>query len=66
MQAVVHLDCACDCCGPGRFDIILCAHFPTADDLSRFMWEELAKIEGLQDSETFLCLHVEKGGYLQI
>ena len=47
----------------GRFDILAFAHFPTSDDFSEFRREQLPKIEGLKDSETFLCLHVEKGRY---
>ena len=50
----------------GRFDIIAYAHFTSADDLSKFLREELPKVEGVKNSETFLCLHVEKGRYLQI
>ena len=47
----------------GRFDVIAIAHFSESAELSRFLREDLAKIEGLKDSETFLCLHVEKGRY---
>ena len=47
----------------GRFDIIAVAHFPSSGDFSSFLREELAKTDGIKDSETFLCLHVEKGRY---
>lgn len=50
----------------GRFDIIISARFPTADDFSKFLRVELAKVEGLKDSESFLCVYVEKGRYIQI
>ena len=51
------------CATTGRFDVLLIAHFPSSDHLSAFLREELAKIEGLKDSETFLCLRIEKGRY---
>ena len=47
----------------GRFDVMAIAHFATSNDFSEFLREELAKIDGLKDSETFLCLHIEKGRY---
>ncbi|MFH1651359.1 MAG: Lrp/AsnC family transcriptional regulator [Chloroflexota bacterium] len=51
------------CATTGRFDVIAIAHFPTSADFSNFLREELARIDGLKDSETFLCLHTEKGRY---
>ena len=49
----------------GRFDIIAIARFRSNDNLSEFMTKVLAKLEGLRDSETFVCLNVEKGRLVQ-
>ena len=51
------------CATTGRFDIFMVAHFPSSEDMSDFLRRELAELEGLKDSETFLCLGVEKGRY---
>ena len=48
----------------GRFDILAMASFPSTDELSVFVQRELAKIEGVRDSETFICLHIGKGRYI--
>lgn len=48
----------------GRFDILVMATFPSTDELSVFVQRELAKIEGVRDSETFICLHIGKGRYI--
>ena len=48
----------------GRFDILVMARFPSTDELSVFVQKELAKIEGVRDSETFICLHIGKGRYI--
>jgi len=45
----------------GRFDIIALAWFPSTDALFSFMERELSKLEGIKGSETFICLHEEKG-----
>ena len=45
----------------GRFDILAMARFHSNDDLSDFLTRQLPKIKGLKDSETFICLHMEKG-----
>ncbi|MFC1982662.1 Lrp/AsnC family transcriptional regulator, partial [Chloroflexota bacterium] len=45
----------------GRFDIIALAQFRSTDSLSEFMVKELAELEGLRDSETFVCLDIQKG-----
>ena len=47
----------------GRYDIIALARFRSTDDLSEFMLNELAGMEGLRDSETFVCLDIQKGRY---
>ena len=45
----------------GRYDIIAIARFRSTDCLSEFVTKELAKLEGIRDSETFICLEVRKG-----
>lgn len=50
----------------GRFDIIIFAQFRSTYELSTFVQRELANIEGLRNSETFICLDVKKGYYTQI
>jgi len=47
-----------------RFDIIALARFRSTNRLSEFMTKELAQLEGLKDSETFICLDVKKGRYV--
>ena len=44
----------------GRYDMIVIARFPSTDCLSQFVTDELAKLEGVKDSETFICLEVKK------
>lgn len=48
----------------GRYDIIAVARFRSTDDLSQFMEREMAQVEGLRDSETFICLRVKKGRWV--
>ena len=52
----------------GRYDVIAMMRFKSTDDLSHFLQTELAQVEGLRDSETFVCLRPKKGhllpGYL--
>ena len=48
----------------GRFDIVALARFPSTDNLSEFMTKELAHLEGLKNSETFICLDVKKGSFV--
>lgn len=47
----------------GRFDIIILVRFESTNELSDFNRNVLAKIEGLKNSETFVCLRQEKGRY---
>ncbi len=47
----------------GRFDIIALARFPSTESLSEFVIKELTHMEGVRDSETFICLNVKKGRY---
>jgi len=48
----------------GRYDVIAMMRFRSTDDLSHFMQKELDQVEGLKDSETFVCLHPRKGHFL--
>ena len=50
----------------GRFDIMALACFRSNSDLSKFVRQVLGKMKGLPNSETFVCLRIEKGRYLQI
>ena len=50
----------------GRFDVLILAVFHSTDELSDFVQRELLNIEGLRDSETFVCLQVKKGSYVQM
>ena len=43
----------------GRYDIVALARFSSTDELSRFVQSEMAKVEGVRDSETFICLRME-------
>ena len=45
----------------GQYDMIVIARFRSTDCLSEFVTKELAKLEGIRDSETFICLEVKKG-----
>ena len=47
----------------GRFDIIAFARFHSNESLSLFMTKELTQIEGINNSETFICLDMKKGAY---
>jgi len=40
----------------GRFDMILLARFASADEVNIFLTKELPKIEGIRNTETFICL----------
>ena len=45
----------------GRFDVLALMQFRSTDELAEFLEKELSGIEGIKDSETFICLHTEKG-----
>ena len=47
----------------GRFDILALTRFSSTDELSDFMQAELANLEGVRNSETFICLKIRKGLY---
>ncbi len=44
----------------GRFDIIALARFQTTDQLSDFVEKNVSEIDGIRDSETFVCLRMLK------
>ena len=44
----------------GRFDAMALMWFSSTEQLYDFMEREVAKIEGVKATETFVCLHVEK------
>ena len=48
----------------GQFDIIAFARFPSTDELAEFLQSEMVKIEGIKDSEAFICLGLESKGTL--
>ena len=45
----------------GRFDAFALVEFNSMEELFQFVRGRLLSIEGVKDSETFICLHVEKG-----
>ncbi len=47
----------------GRFDIMAVAWFGSTEELSEFVQKQLIKLEGVRDSETFVCLQVKKPRY---
>jgi len=46
----------------GRFDIISLVRVASTDELYEFINKVMSQIDGLKNSETFVCMHVEKGG----
>ncbi len=50
----------------GRFDILALARFASTDELSDFVEKKVTRIEGVNNSETFICLRIAKGRYMQI
>ena len=50
------------CTTTGRFDAFALVRFSSNDELSSFLRKEITKVEGIKDSETFICLHIEKRG----
>jgi Lrp/AsnC family transcriptional regulator for asnA, asnC and gidA len=52
------------CTTTGRFDAFVFARFRSNEDFSIFLRDNITIIEGLKDSETFMCLHVEKEGQI--
>ncbi len=50
----------------GRFDILALARFASTDELSDFVEKRVIKIDGVNNSETSICLRINKGRYTQI
>ena len=48
------------CTTTGQFDGFAFLRFAANEDLSLFLRKDLVKIQGIKDSETFICLNVEK------
>jgi len=46
----------------GQYDIIILAQFPSMEELHQFLRIKLTAMKGIKESETFVCLHVYKGG----
>ncbi len=44
----------------GRYDLIAHMWFPSTEELYKFMEEAVAKIEGIRNTETFICMRVVK------
>ena len=50
------------CTSTGRYDAFALTRFSSNEEFSSFLRNEITKIEGIKDSETFVCLHIEKRG----
>lgn len=48
----------------GRFDVIAFAEFSTTEELYSFILDEISKVPGIRNHETFIILHKEKSGYI--
>ena len=53
------------CTTTGRFDAFMFARFRSNEEFSVFLRDNITVIDGLKDSETFMCLHVEKEGQIR-
>lgn len=49
----------------GQFDIMAIGTFRSTADLGRFIEGRLAQIKGLKETQSFVCLNVKKGQYVQ-
>lgn len=50
----------------GRFDILTLIRLGSTDELANFVQKELPKLEAIKSSETFICLHINKGYYIPL
>jgi len=50
----------------GRYDIMALVRFASTEELNRFLNAELSTVEGVTNSETFICLDVKKVRYMPI
>lgn len=48
----------------GRFDICVLARFASTEDLSKFLEQRVTNIDGVTNSETFICLRTAKGNFI--
>ena len=44
----------------GRFDVMAYVWLASTDELYNFLENKIGKLEGLKNSDTFICLHVAK------
>jgi DNA-binding Lrp family transcriptional regulator len=45
----------------GRFDITAIGRFPSIGEVAVFITKQLGRVKGLRNTETSICLNVEKG-----
>jgi len=50
----------------GRYDIIVYGRFASNEHLQRFIQTNVAKLDGLRDTETFICFNVKKNVHTRI
>ena len=48
----------------GRFNVIARGHFASAENVYSFLKDEISNVEGIVNSETFICLHTEKAFFM--
>ena len=44
----------------GRYDVIAIVWFPSSEEFFTFMQTDVGALEGVRDTETFVCLHAGK------
>jgi Lrp/AsnC family transcriptional regulator, regulator for asnA, asnC and gidA len=50
----------------GRFDILATAYLTHSTTLSEFLEKKMGKIEGIKDSEIFVCMDIKKGHLIPV
>ena len=50
----------------GRYDIIVKAAFVSTAELSDFIQKKLSGVRGIKDTETFICLDVNGGRFIEL
>jgi Lrp/AsnC family transcriptional regulator, regulator for asnA, asnC and gidA len=50
----------------GRFDILATAYLTNNTTLSHFLENKMGKIEGIKDSEIFVCIDIKKGHLIPV
>lgn len=48
----------------GRFDVMALARLGSTEELSKFVQDKLLNLEGVRNSETFVCLHEERSPFV--